>query len=119
MRVHLLQDASAQQFSKKLLEMGDGKLPIDPVTAEISFPHQFCQMQSSIEDVIKNVFPNISTNFRNHNWLCERAILAPKNDDVNKINNQIQMHLPGEPGKYKSIDAALEEDQAVNYPTNF
>ncbi|XP_054711282.1 uncharacterized protein LOC129220874 [Uloborus diversus] len=99
--------------------MGDGKLPVDPATQEISFPSNLCQLQSSIEDLEKNVFPNIINNFRNHDWLCERAILAPKNDAVNRINNVIQLKLPGAIMEYKSIDTVIEEDQAVNYPVEF
>lgn len=119
MRVHLLQDAAAQIFAKQLLDMGDGKLPYEPTTREISFPLNFCQMQSSIQDVVQKVFPDIANNFKNHDWLCERAILAPKNDDVNKINHQIQLKLPGEVVKYKSIDTVIDENQAVNYPIEF
>jgi len=110
MRVHLLQDAAAQIFAKQLLDMGNGKLSIDPTTREISFPPNFCQMQSSIQNVVQKVFPDITKNFKNHDWLCERAILAPKNDDVNKINNQIQLKLPGEVVKYKSIDTVIDEE---------
>jgi len=110
MRVHLLQDAAAQIFAKQLLDMGNGKLSIDPTTREISFPPNFCQMQSSIQNVVQKVFPDITKNFKNHDWLCERAILAPKNDDANKINNQIQLKLPGEVVKYKSIDTVIDEE---------
>lgn len=35
MRVHLLQDASAQTFSKHLLDIGNGSIPIDSKTNEI------------------------------------------------------------------------------------
>lgn len=99
--------------------MGDGKFPIDPATSEISFPSNFCEMQSSIQDVEKMVFPDISRNYKNHDWLCERAILAPKNDHVNRINDRIQLQLPGETTKYKSVDAVIDEDQSVNYPIEF
>lgn len=119
MRVHLQRDQFAQTFSEQLLNMGDGKLPIDPNTNEISFPFNFCQMQQSIQEVIGKVFPNISENFRSHDWIYERAILAPKNDDVNSINNQIQSKLPGVATEYKSIDTVTIEEQAVNYPTEF
>lgn len=119
MRVYLLQDVAAQIFAQQLLDIGDRKLPIDPTTREISFPPNFCQMQSSIQNVVENVFPDITNNFKNHDWLCERAILAPKNNDVNKINHQIQLKLPGEVVKYKSIDTVIDEEQAVNYPIEF
>lgn len=119
MRVHLRQDASAQTFAKQLLDIGDGKSPFDPATNEISFPSNFCKLKLAIEDVEKAVFPFISRNFKNHEWLCERAILAPKNDDVNKINDRIQMQIPGDAVKYKSVDTVVEDEQAVNYPIEF
>lgn len=65
------------------------------------------------------VFPNLPNNFKNHDWLCERALLAPKNDGVNKINNEIQSQLPGPLMKYKSIDTVTDVDQSVNYPIEF
>ncbi|UYV66363.1 hypothetical protein LAZ67_4001469, partial [Cordylochernes scorpioides] len=119
MRVHLHGDVSAQTFAKQLLNMGNGKIPVDPATHEISFPPNFCQLQASIGDLEKVVFPDIATNFKNHDWLCERAILAPKNDDVNRINHKIQLKIPGAVTQYKSIDTVTEEDQAVNYPVEF
>ena len=51
MRVHLLGDVSAQIFAKQLLDIGDGKLLADPTTQEIAFPPNFCQLQSSIEEL--------------------------------------------------------------------
>ncbi|XP_036334474.1 uncharacterized protein LOC118745044 [Rhagoletis pomonella] len=119
MRVHLLQDTSAQIFSKQLLDIGNGKVHIDRTTNEISFPSNFCQMQQSIQDVIDRVFPNLMINYRIPEWLRERAILAPKNDDVSKLNGQIQLKIPGEAVEYKSIDTVMDKDQAVNYPTEF
>jgi hypothetical protein len=41
------------------------------------------------------LFPDIRHCFNDHKWLCERAILAPKNNIVNAINLQIQQQLPG------------------------
>jgi len=119
MRVHLLAEDSGQTFANQLLDMGDGKLPINRETNEISFPMNFCQLQPSIIDLENSVFPNIANNYQNHDWLRERAILAPKNDDVSKINNRVQMKIPGQATIYKSIDTVTEEDQAVNYPTEF
>ena len=64
-----------------------------------------------------NVFPDIQRCYKDHKWLCECAILAPKNDSVNVINIQIQQQLPGEDISYKSIDTVVDIDQAVQYPT--
>ena len=65
------------------------------------------------------MFPNIRLNFKNHTWLCERAILAPKNISVNDINSQIQNLLPGDAKCYASIDTVTDEAQSVSYPTEF
>lgn len=76
-------------------------------------------MQMNIQAVVDKVFPSLTTSYKNPDWLRERAILAPKNDDVNKLNEQIQLKLPGKLIKYKSIDTVMAEEQAVNYPTEF
>ncbi|GBP43077.1 hypothetical protein EVAR_96339_1 [Eumeta japonica] len=103
----LLKNDSAKLFAQQLLNMGDGKLPVHPSTQEISFPQNFCQLQSSIEDLEDKVFPNIASNFKNHDWLCERAILALKNT----INNRIQLKIPGTVTEYKSIDTTQDKEE--------
>ena len=91
MRVHLQQDASSVTFSKLLLLDNDnGKVPIDAVTMFISFPSNFCIVVPSTEQLIQNLFPQIATNYKNHEWLRERDILAEKNNNVNVINIMIQ-----------------------------
>lgn len=69
--------------------------------------------------MITNVFPNIAQNYLNHQWLSERAILAAKNTDVNATNFTIQNEIPGEVATYKSIDTVMNQDEVVNYPTEF
>lgn len=49
----------------------------------------------------------------------ERAILSPKHEDVNKLNQQIVSKLPGETTKYRSIDTVIDENEAINYPIEF
>ena len=90
MRVHLQQHALSATFSKQLLENGNEKVPIDAVTKCISFPSNFCTIVPSTEQLIQNVFPQIATNYEDHERLRERAILAEKNNDVNAINIIIQ-----------------------------
>ena len=72
-----------------------------------------------MEELKTSVFPNIQHHFKDHKWLCERAILAPKNDSVRAINLQIQQQLPGEVTSHKSIDTVVDVDQAIQYPTEF
>jgi hypothetical protein len=119
MRVHLQGDVSAGYFAQQLLTLGDGKIPADPTSGLISIPDNFCNIVESTEVLKTYVFPNIRCHFNDHKWLCERAILAPKNNSVNAINLQIQQQLPGEAISYKSVDTVVDVDQAIQYPTEF
>lgn len=112
-------DPSAARFSQNLLDLGNEKIPTDATTKCITFPEHFCNFTTSKEEFIQKFFPNIIENYKNHNWLSARAILAAKNIDVNDINMNIQFIVPGEATTYKSIDTTMEQDEAVNYPTEF
>jgi hypothetical protein len=89
-------DRTAGRFAHQLLETGNGTVPVDLESGRISLPPNYCRCLTSKEELIGNVFPDIATNYRNHNWLGERAILAAKNKDVNDLNNIIQSYVPGE-----------------------
>ncbi|CAF3061617.1 unnamed protein product [Rotaria sp. Silwood2] len=119
MRVHLQGDVSAGRFAEQLLAIGNGKIPADPVSGLINISDNFCNIVESVEELKNKVFPNIQTQYKDHKWLCERAILAPKNVNVNAINLQIQQQLPGEAISYKSIDTVKDIDMVVQYPTEF
>ena len=119
MRVHLQGDADAGQFAGQLLTLGNGKAPVDPNTELISFPVNFCNIVDSMEALKNSVFPNIENHFKDPNWLCERAILAPRNNSVSVINLQIQAQLPGTTTSYKSIDTVTDVDESVQYPIKF
>lgn len=58
-------------------------------------------------------------NYANSDWLRERVILAPKNDDVDLINSLILNKVRGEVHVYSSFDSAMTEQQAVEYPLEF
>jgi ATP-dependent DNA helicase PIF1 len=121
MRFHLLGDTTAHNSANQLLKLGNGEFPRDPTSNMISFPPDFCRVVSSVQEIVENtsIFPDIVNNYNNHKWLCERAIMAPKNENVNYINTQIQNELPGTRTTYKSIDTVTDPEQAVNYPTEF
>jgi ATP-dependent DNA helicase PIF1 len=88
-------------------------------TQDIQFPHNFCNIVCSVDELKANMFPDIHHNYRRHEWLCERAILAPKNDCVHILNLQIQNTLPK---KLQNIQVCLHHlgsSQAVLYPVEF
>ena len=66
-----------------------------------------------------NIFPDISNNYKISKWLSERAILAPKNVAVDKVNEKILQKVPGAVMLYKSVDSVIDLEEAVQYPTEF
>ncbi|XP_036339810.1 uncharacterized protein LOC118749148 [Rhagoletis pomonella] len=119
MRVQMLQDPSADTFSKQLLDIGDGKVTVHENTGCIKLFTDFCTIVDSQNALIDRIFPDVRTQYINHAWLAERAILAAKNVDVDDLNFKIQQSLRGELVSYKSIDTVCDANEAVNYPTEF
>ncbi|XP_017470385.1 PREDICTED: uncharacterized protein LOC108362062 [Rhagoletis zephyria] len=119
LRVYLQNYASADEFSRQLLKIGNGQIPIDAATGLITLPDNFCNFAHTKQELVSSVFPNIAQNYQNHNWLAERAILAAKNKDVGQLNANILNDVPGEIVTFKSIDTVINQDDAVNYPTEF
>ncbi|GFS57206.1 ATP-dependent DNA helicase [Trichonephila inaurata madagascariensis] len=117
MRSHIQGDLSAGQFANKLLQIGDGKVPEGPSTGLIIMPCD--QIVNSPDELLSKVYPNIQQNFKDQDWLSHRAILASRNDAVEKFNVTIQKQLPGQEYAYKSIDCILNDDKAVQYPIEF
>lgn len=119
MRIQLQHDETADEFSKQLLDIGNGKLAVDILTGFVTLPTTFCRLTESKDDLIKSVFSNIAHQYKNHTWLSERAILAAKNKDVNDLNVTIQNVIAGQLVSYKSVDTVMNQDDVVNYPTEF
>lgn len=119
MRARILEDENAQEFSEKLLQIGEGTYPIDENTGQITLTNELCNVVETPEKLINEVYPGITENYTNSEWLRERIILATKNDIVNDINNIIQEMIPEEEKIYTSIDTMIDEQESVNFPTEF
>lgn len=118
MRVHLHDDHDQASFSKLLLEIGNGtKLTVsDPDTVSVL---ELGNIATSIEDLINKVFPDFTDNVGHAQWLSERAILAPLNETVTKINNKLTACMTSAPKTYVSVNSAVSEDDATHYPVEF
>lgn len=119
MRVALLSDTSAEDFSEQLLTIGNGQVPVGESSGLISFPNNFCNFVSSKDELINYVFPDIISNYKNNEWLSERAILAAKSKDVDDLNYFIQNKIIGTTHSFKSIDCITNDDEATKYPIEF
>ena len=79
-------DQEAAAFSGKLLQLGKGNAPTN--SNEFIELKKVANIVSSPQQVIESVFTNMERNYTNAQWLCERAILAPKNTDVAEMNKK-------------------------------
>lgn len=118
MRVQLFNDLESGAYAAKLLQIGEGRIIAD-TDGKIEFTTDFCHPVATEDELISNVFPNIHHNVCNEEWLCERAILSPKNDTVNEIIKKILNSLVGESKIYTSIDTVMCSDDSTSYPVEF
>ncbi|MGP1919369.1 MAG: hypothetical protein ACTS41_01220 [Candidatus Hodgkinia cicadicola] len=79
----------------------------------------FCYLVTSVAELIDAIYTSYFSNFQSVRWLRERAIPATKNDDVNELNLHILSMLPGVHNEYKSIDTVVDDNDVVNFPTEF
>ena len=71
------------------------------------------------DELSNSVFENLASQYMNHEWLCERAILGTKNDVVDELNMKLLKKIPGEIVTYKSIDMPIDESEAIQFPVEF
>ena len=71
---------------------------------EIMLPEIIAKKMDELE-LIKTIYPDIQTNAYNIEFMSNRAILAAKNTDVDKINELASNYFPGESREYLSADS--------------
>jgi ATP-dependent DNA helicase PIF1 len=72
------------------------------------------------EMIINSTYPDLLSNYRERTFLEERAILCPRNDIVQEINDYIMDKLSGEEMVYRSCNSVcttLADGSDVLYPT--
>ena len=106
-------------FAAFLLTIGDGTAKVHADRGEdmIQIPHEY--LVDSIDDLVDKVFPNIDDGYLDKYYASRRAILTPKNENVDKINEKIMDRFPSIGHTYLSADSVAEEDLVNAYPTEF
>lgn len=97
-------------FGNSQISMANGDMTNCPT--EMMLP------AGDIEAIVHAIYPRINgRGIRCNEYLAQRAILAPRNDNVGKINDLVLSMLPGESKVYLSADST-ESSEATNvYPT--
>ena len=121
MIIHIHGDASAADFARHVLAIGNDAVPRD-AQGLISISPNVAVVVDSVDELISRVFPTLAAHFIQpsyHNWMCERAILAPKNVMATAVKETLLAQLPGTKTTYKSIDKVCCDSHEVDYPAEF
>lgn len=118
MRVQLGGYSNSSEFSDMLLEIGEGRSR--ETNGLVQLLQSLCQIVPSVETLINSVCGEISNiTYRENSWLCERAILTPKNEQAATLNDRILGEIVGDEVVYTSINTVVDEDSATEYPVEF
>ncbi len=118
--MHLDQTPENVEFAHWLLTVGAGEGLTDDRT--ITLPASMRLANNSLSELIKYIYPNIQAGHFQDRFFLERTILSGRNDDVDKINQQVLDMFPGQETVYWSTDKTIEEeldDAATLYPVEF
>ena len=99
-------------WSDYLLSVGEGKLKIECINGieYTQIPSAMMIESGKVADLISSVYPNLPEMYQDKMWLYNRAIICPKNDDVNEINSVVLSKLPGVEHSFYSIDQVNDND---------
>jgi len=109
-----------QEFAKWVLNVGDGSLHaiaekegVDPDWIKIPSHMRLPVKDCSLRGLIQTIYPDHQCHSRNAMYLMQRNILAPKNTDVDEVNNAILESLSEELHTYLSANSlTLTEEGA-------
>ena len=76
----------------------------------IELPSAMVIPDGELSDLIDFVYPNLFESSANVDYMAGRAILTPKNDDVERISSLIMDQFPGEFRTYPSADSVYLTD---------
>ena len=75
------------------------------------------------ETIVKSTYPDLFTNYLDPKYLEERAILCPRNETIEEINEYIMSQIEGEEVTYHSSDSVCKASTSSSmehmYPIEF
>ena len=84
-----------RQFSRFLLDMGEGKLQAYPSIGEdiVRVPDDMLSHSSGPDELIQEIFGDDPSRMKDAEFMVPCAILTPRNLDVDAINDKATDHL--------------------------
>ncbi|XP_020999390.2 uncharacterized protein LOC110281460 [Arachis duranensis] len=107
--LHLRQNMRSSNdhvFAEYLMRIGDGIEPTiheDFVRIQANMAISW-EGETSLHKLIEEIFPNLQSHGWDASYMVERAILTPKNHDVQQLNDIIINQFPGEERNLVSFD---------------
>ena len=100
-------DPGARQFAEWLLDVGHGRNMVDDTNIRIPASMQV----ADTNELIQSIYPGIdSSPPPPPSYFLNRMILAPRNLDVNGLNQEILGRMSGESREYISADHQIYEE---------
>jgi hypothetical protein len=86
-----LEHQQVHEFVKLILNIGEGKTVTDDGDEFIQIPNDLLLQKGDDhrETIARSTYPNLLNNYKERNFLQERAILCPRNETVDQINDYI------------------------------
>ncbi|XP_071688102.1 uncharacterized protein [Rutidosis leptorrhynchoides] len=124
-------DTQKHAFNKWVLDVGEAKVPTRCKDREdeptwIKIPDEFVVRSEKppIEAIVDTIFQDFTVRQEDEEYLHERAILTPRNDDATQINKHMFKILEGASMTFKSSDEICKGstdniDQHHAYPVEF
>ena len=115
-------------FAQYLLTIGNGtvtsssgdELNESSAEVEVPIPSSLRSKAQTVEEFCGEIYPNLknivqaglqSNENSWHEWLTERAIICPTNDNVSSINDILIKLFPGQMHTFKSFDRCSTDGQ--------
>ncbi|XP_043705366.1 uncharacterized protein LOC122655220 [Telopea speciosissima] len=108
-------------FSDFLLRVGNREEPTesgDLIHILDEMVIEFEDEEKSKNELINAIFPSLKLQSDSAEYITQRAILATKNDIVDKFNEKLISQFSGENVTYHSFDSATD-DAETQYPEEF
>jgi ATP-dependent DNA helicase PIF1 len=96
-----------KDFTEWILNIGDGKKASDDGDEMIQIPDDLLlhKGNDTKEVIVQSTYPDLISNYREWDYLQERAIFCPRNDTIEQINEYMMSKIQGEVVMYLSLDS--------------
>ncbi|PKA58987.1 ATP-dependent DNA helicase PIF1 [Apostasia shenzhenica] len=106
-----------EKFTKWIINVGDGKIEgikllddnYDSTWIKIS-EDMLINSSEGLKGLIKEIYPNLNSKTLDPNYLKTRAILAPRNEEVDYINNIVLSEIKSDTKTYRSAHIIIPQN---------